>query len=354
VVFGYVGIDSTRLDSTRLDSLSMGLSTAAIAILAAYALAMALTFYWCVVADPNKSPAAKFVTQTLPTHGLRMVGNIVGKRGLLLLETVMERILGLIYLTVVVGCYVTLVFVSYPKARESTHVDDYHLINGHVTFAVAIASWLVTMTASPGIITQENLHFYDHFPYDDLLYVEGRSDKLRGIPRLPRSKFDRLKYRQHVARFDHYCGWVGSTIGEENYRLFLFFVATQFVMCVYATTIIAIFLRGEIQNHNLWEVTLFDRITGAEYKVNRWIVLQFLLDRHVCEAIVFVIVVAMSALLAYFLGYHFYITSKGMTTNEHYKWGTSVLLPGQYWPCLFILLNRQRAAWTTNPIVVTE
>ena len=86
--------------------------------------------------------------------------------------------------------------------------------------------------SSPGIITKDTLQFYDHYPYDNLLYPEGRMDRKKGIPRLPRSKFDRLKHKQHVARFDHYCGWVSATIGAENYRIFLLFVFTQFSVSI--------------------------------------------------------------------------------------------------------------------------
>lgn len=75
----------------------------------------------------------------------------------------------------------------------------------------SLFQFLCMDTTSPGIITPKTLKYYDHFPYDDLLYVEGRNDPKRGVPRLPRSKFDRMKYHHHVARFDHFCGWVYNT-----------------------------------------------------------------------------------------------------------------------------------------------
>lgn len=174
---------------------------------------------------------------------------------------------------------------------------------------------------SPGTITKDNVQFYDHFPYDDLLYVEGRVDRRKGVPRLPRSKYDRLKYHQHVPRFDHYCGWVASTIGEENYRLFLLFVATQFALCAYGTALLGLFFWGEIEDKKLFEVKFFDKSSGMEYQANKWIVFQYLFHKHLYEAGVFAIVAVMSVALMCFLGYHCYITSIGMTTNEHYKWG---------------------------------
>ena len=114
---------------------------------------------------------------------------------------------------------------------------------------------------------------------------------------------------------------MASTIGEENYRLFLLFVATQLAMCVYGTAILGRFFWGEIQDKKLFDVTFFDRASGMEYKADKWIVFQYLFHKHMYEAGVLAIVGVMSIALVFFLGYHCYITSIGMTTNEHYKWG---------------------------------
>lgn len=124
-----------------------------------------------------------------------------------------------------------------------------------------------------------------------------------------------------MPRFDHYCGWVASTIGEENYRLFLLFVTTQFVLCAYGTALLGRFFWGEIHDKKLFEVTFFDKASGMEYQADKWIVFQYLFHKHLYEAGVFTIVAVMSVALIFFLAYHCYITSIGMTTNEHYKWG---------------------------------
>lgn len=299
----------------------MAISIGVAIILVIYVLAMGATFYFCVIANPDTSPIARYISHTLPDKVMKLAGKVVGDKGVKVIETFMERLLAIIYLTVVIGSYSLIYFHGFPKARESPHIEEYHLNISMAVFFFALYTWRLTMTTSPGLITKSTHQFYDHFPYDDLLYVEGRIDKRKGVPRLPRSKYDRLKYHQHVPRFDHYCGWVATTVGEENYRMFLLFVAAQLAMCVYGTALLWRFFWGEISDKKLFEVSFFDRVSGAEYQADKWIVCQYLFHKHLYEAGMFVLVVVMSIALLFFLGYHCYITSIGMTTNEHFKWG---------------------------------
>lgn len=299
----------------------MAVSVGIAVVLSLYVLFMGFTFWFCVIADPQVSPTAKFVSHTLPSEFMKLAGKMVGAGGVRIIEVFMERLLAIIYLTVICGGFSLLHAHGYPWAKESEHIPDYHLRIGYGVLFMALATWRWTMTTSPGIITPETVHFYDHFPYDDLLYLEGKIDGKRGIPRLPRSKYDRLKHHQHVARFDHYCGWVAGTIGEENYRLFLFFVFTQFAMCVYGTVMLTRLFMGEIEDRKLFEVTFFDKASGQEYPANKWIVFQYLFHRHLYEAGILAIMGVMAVALFFFLGFHIYITSRGMTTNEQYKWG---------------------------------
>ena len=103
-------------------------------------------------------------------------------------------------------------------------MSSYHKYIGYVGFASCVISWRYAMTTNPGIITKTNIQRYDHFPYDHLLFTPDRICSTTGVRRLARSKYDRFKYKQNVARFDHYCGWVYNSIGEENYRFFLLFL----------------------------------------------------------------------------------------------------------------------------------
>ena len=90
-------------------------------------------------------------------------------------------------------------------------------------------------------------------------------------------------------------------------------------MCCYGSYVLITLFRGEIEDKKLFDVTFFDRSSGQEYKADRWIVFQYLFHRHIYEAGILAIMAVMAIALFFFLAYHFYITSVGMTTNEDYK-----------------------------------
>ena len=70
----------------------------------------------------------------------------------------------------------------------------------------------------------------------------------------------------------------------------------------------------------LFQTTFFDRATGAEFKADWFIVLQFLFTRRLPESCVFAVMFVMGIALACFLGYHIYLTTYNLTTNEATKW----------------------------------
>ena len=60
------------------------------------------------------------------------------------------------------------------------------------------------------------------FPFDDLLYEEGKSCRTLNIDIPARSKWDAVTNRR-VCKFDHYCAVVNQSIGLRNLRWFLLF-----------------------------------------------------------------------------------------------------------------------------------
>jgi hypothetical protein len=170
------------------------------------------------------------------------------------------------------------------------------------------------------MITAKSFKRYDHYPYDNLLFLPDRKCDTTNLVKIARSKYDRLKYSQNVPRYDHFCGWVYNTIGEENYRWFLLFLAVHVTMCVYGSTISILLFRGEISDKHLFELTFFDRNSGKEFKATWFVVTQFLFVRRMPEVSVLAVMFVMAIALGGFLGYHCWLTSVNMTTNEAQKW----------------------------------
>ncbi len=179
-------------------------------------------------------------------------------------------------------------------------------------------SWNKAHSTSPGYITAQNLIRFDNYPYDNLLFIQKNCPTV-GIRKLARSKFDRFT-NCHVARFDHYCGWVHNTVGEENYRFFLFFLIVHIAMCVYGTIITWTLFVGEVQDKDLFNAIFYNGKTGNEVKADFWVVLHFMVMTHFELSGVLLLMGAMSVVLFLFFGFHFYMMVNGMTTNEFYKW----------------------------------
>ena len=91
-------------------------------------------------------------------------------------------------------------------------------------------------------------------------------------------------------------------------------------MCVYGTIMLSMLFYGEILEKQLLEVTFFNRYTGEELKADKWILFQFMFHRHLYEMGAWLLMGVMSIALTIFLGYHIWLTSRGLTTNESYKW----------------------------------
>ena len=91
-------------------------------------------------------------------------------------------------------------------------------------------------------------------------------------------------------------------------------------MCVYGSWAMALVMYGEIIDKNLLNATFFNAVTGAEVQADYIIVFHYLFMRHFQICGVLILMSVMSVMLGIFLGFHLYITSFNMTTNEFFKW----------------------------------
>ena len=192
----------------------------------------------------------------------------------------------------------------YPLIRASEHLSNIHVTNGYLVFAACLLSWKFASSASPGNITPSTMQKFDNYPYDGILYEENSTCPTLNQRKLARSKYDRFT-QKHVPRFDHFCGWLRQPIGEENYRHFLMFVAVHALMCGYGCLIIASIIQDSGK-----ETTPDDEKTAFGSK----------LRIHASLSMIMCFLGLVAVTLLSFFGFHMYLISRGMTTNEYYKW----------------------------------
>lgn len=274
--------------------------------------------YACIIADPDTSTVANILTVKLPGYigsGLR---RFFGPKVMASLETATEFGLVLAYLVIVLGCWSIMFTFGYDLVTSSSHVSNVHKYCGYVVFVACISSWRYASRTSPGIITARTLAKFDNYPYDDLLFHDKICPTVK-IRKLARSKYDRFSGK-HIPRFDHFCGWINNAVGEENYRWFLLFLAVHVGMCFYGSIVTYWLFMGEVADGDLLNATFFVVETGEEVKASKFVVAQFLFARHFYLSATFIVMAIMAIALSLFLGFHLYISARGMTTNEHYKW----------------------------------
>ena len=293
----------------------------AISIFFSYVVLCCFFVYYCIYSYPDDSEIARFVQVNMPTMLWSRLQHIFGTKFTLVAKHVSDRLLVLAYFVIVGGCWSIVFGRLYPWLLfDCPDLSNVHGIIGVIVFGACFSAWAVANTSRPGKISVRNFRRYDHYPYDHLLFQSDIRCETTKLIKIPRSKFDRIKYDCLIPRYDHYCGWTHNTYGEENYRWFIMFLSQHVIMCYYGTYVSYLLFTHEIKTKRLMELTFFDRLTGEKIKANRAIIFQYLFARRMLEVSLMIVMPIMALALSCFLGYHVYITSIGQTTNENSKW----------------------------------
>jgi len=273
-----------------------------------------------MIADPSKSRLSYLFTVILPQKFQEAIRSIAGEKVANIVVCLGNRYLSVLYLIVVVGSWIFIFFDTYPWIdAHKGKISQNHKVIGYAVFLACVISWRIASTVSPGVISSENIEQFDNYPYDEILFVQGRICPTTGIRKLARSKFDRYT-NVHVSKFDHFCGWLHNAIGEQNYRWFLLFLLVHVSMCAYGTTILGYLFSLEVEKHRLWDQTFFNTNTGEEFKATPYVVFHYLFQRRKIQSGLFLLLTAMTVVLNIFLSWHCWIACLGMTTNESVKW----------------------------------
>jgi hypothetical protein len=285
-----------------------------------------IAVYVCIFADPAKSPMARRLRVNFPElimSGLqRCCGSSASgaiSRASHTLFYKANPVMQLVYLAIVLGAWSIMFQFGYPYI-PNPYMPQWHRSSGYVVFTLCMTSFFVASKTSAGIITSHTLTHYNNYPFDGVLFKPNQVCPTAKIPKLARSKLDRMTQR-HVPRFDHYCAWINNAVGEDNYRVFLIFVTIQLIICWYGTIAIFLIFRHICEEMNLFKATFVDAATGREFTSSKVIVFQFIFARFMPLCGIMLLTGVMALLLTCFLGFHLYLMCfRGMTTNEFYKW----------------------------------
>lgn len=254
----------------------------------------------------------------LPSACYSFTTRLCGEKSAKKLSKITDKTLAIIYFVIVLGSWSIILTYGYDFISKSSHVDSRHKISGYFVFLLCMWSRQKAGTTSPGYITERNMAKYDNYPYDNLLYANKKCPTM-GFRKLARSKYDKFTNR-HVARYDHFCGWIDNTVGEENYRFFLLFLLIHIFMCLYGTVVCYKLFKGECEDRDLFNAIFFNAETGEEVEADLLVIAHFMFMKHFQLFSVFVLMFAMVVVLGLFFLFHMYMAANGMTTNEYYKW----------------------------------
>ncbi|ETK80007.1 hypothetical protein, variant 2 [Phytophthora nicotianae CJ01A1] len=218
------------------------------------------------------------------------------------------------YLLLVVGGYSAFLFFGLPHLPNDS-LGEIHIYLSFVAVLSALQSFIAASMSSPGILLPPTLVYFDNYEFDDVLY------RKRECPTCKMTKLARSKHcsvcNKCVPRFDHHCGWLNTCIGECNHWVFLRFLMMNVLLCSYGSYVLFATLSDEYQ-HLLREEFL-DENTRTVVQGEPMVVVRYLIHEESILIVLFVLCVGMGIALVCFSGFHLYLVSNNLTTNEFFK-----------------------------------
>jgi hypothetical protein len=143
----------------------------------------------------------------------------------------------IVFMCIYVGCVVAIVLEVMPK------LPLLESILAVLYMSVIFLLFVVVSTSDPGFLNGSNqVQLLDLFPSDGILWKEKCCETCL-LMRPARAKHH---YGRCIAVFDHYCLWVGNSIGLYNMRYFLLFLIVTAWSCAHGVIIGYQVLRKDI------------------------------------------------------------------------------------------------------------
>ncbi|GMI27975.1 hypothetical protein TeGR_g2750, partial [Tetraparma gracilis] len=296
-------------------------------VLLAYFGAIFLGLYAFFVAEPS-SFVARCILTKLPDLFTKCLVSICGPRAASRASSCYDYvanqrnpIMQIAYLLVVLSAWSAMVLKGYPIIRAGVPLlRPYHCELGYLAYASCLGLFYLACAVPSGSVTAATHAGHDVYPYDHVLFAP-RDCPATGLRKIPRSKHSRLENRT-APRFDHFCVWLNQSVGAENYRIFLAFLLAHALMLTYGAYASFAVLHGLCVRDDLFNITFYN-VRSREYvPASAYVVVSYLSRGDGMYAIGLLVLSGIMGLVMWgFLGFHVYLTSRGVTTNEHFKWG---------------------------------
>lgn len=225
----------------------------------------------------------------------------------------------LAYLVLGLGSWSVYFAYAFPLIIASKTVPTWHVYTGALTFLACVGSFQIACASYSGSITSHTIPKFDNYDYDEVIFFKDRICPTVGIKKLARSKYCR-NTNSHIPRFDHYCGWLRNPVGEENYRIFLLFLAIQTFTSYYGGYITALLFLEEIEEKDLWNQQFLMKTTNEIIPASPKVICHYFLLRHTGVCGCFLLQVVLGICFTGFLAFHIMLVCRNMTTNEFMKW----------------------------------
>jgi len=237
---------------------------------------------------------------------------------------VMGRQAGIFYVTLLLVIGTSGLFFAFDCPFLTERISPVIPVVGAVLFIFVLSNLLKTSFSDPGIIPRatnaeaENIEreieqpngagqAYRPPPRTKEIQVKGQSVKLKycftcKIFRPPRASHCSI-CDNCVERFDHHCPWVGNCVGKRNYRYFYLFLVSLAFHCVFIFVCALTHLVLESKDKNNSENA------------------HFLEAVRKSPASIIVCVICFFSVWSILglAGFHTYLTSSNLTTNEDIK-----------------------------------
>lgn len=191
---------------------------------------------------------------------------------------------------------------------------------GYSILGLCLYSFQLCCQVSPGFINKKN-YSQMKLKYNIPIVYGSDQNKFCDICRiykLPRSKHCRI-CNKCIEKFDHHCIWVNQCIGAKNYKYFLMFLLSHFLLVAYASTIGIIIIYTFVVDKKLFHAKYYNTLTKTELNASFFIVVRYLLSTHYAFITTNIMLFVIAITLLGFFIYHLNLIRLGFTSTERNK-----------------------------------